>query len=423
MTDNSPTTTKRSGPVQILFQILFGFVLPLAVLTIAIYFGYKIVNSSPKADRKPRPRVAKLVETIQASPARTAIVVDAMGLVVPAREVRLTPQVSGHITWVSPKLVPGGSFATGEVMIKLDDADQRIVVRQRQAEIAQIQADIAIEKGRQAVAKREYELLGESIDEDQQALVLRQPQLAALQARLDQAHAQLAAAELDLARTQIVAPFNALISERMIELGTQVSTGTVLAELNGTDHYWVRAALPVDKLKWLDFPDNPEKAGSPAVITNDPAWGQGSSRDGRISQLQAVLETDGRMAQVLVTVDDPLAINTDHADQPRLLLGSYVKVSLQGKETGDVYTLPRDLIRADDTVWLMDKDGRLDIRSVSVLHRGRDSVLIDQGLELGSVIVTTKLSAPVQAMPLRTTAAAPGRSVEEVNGQSVGDQS
>jgi len=424
MSDTQSPPSKRPSLIQVLFQILFGFVLPVGVLIVAVYFGNKIVNSGPTADRKPRPRVAKLVETIQVNPSSTPVMIQAMGLVVPAREVRLTPQVSGHITWLSPKLVPGGSFKAGETLIKLDDADYRIVMQQREAEIAQIQADISIEQGRQLVAKREYELLGEEIDASQQALVLRKPQLAALEARLAQAKAQLAGAELDLSRTNIVAPFNAQVNSRMIELGTQVSTGTVLAELNGTDHYWVRATLPVDELKWLSIPRNPDEPGSQTTITNDSAWGQDQTRSGHISQLQASLESDGRMAQLLITVADPLSLQADNTDQPALLLGSYVRAEIQGKAAADIYELPRQWLRSDDTVWLMDKENRLDIRPVGVLHRSRDSVLINRGLEPGSTIVTTNLSAPVQAMPLRTSGSgtpAPGRGNTEISTSKQGE--
>ena len=50
-------------------------------------------------------------------------------------------------------------------------------MRQRESAVAQAQAAHEMEIGQQAVAEREYQLLGRGATEEDRALMLRQPQL------------------------------------------------------------------------------------------------------------------------------------------------------------------------------------------------------------------------------------------------------
>ena len=76
------------------------------------------------------------------------------------------------------------------------------------------------------VAKQEFDLLGMDLDGDERDRVLRKPQLNKLEAARDMAEAQLEQAALDRRRTEIRAPFNAVIRERFVNLGAQVSSAT-----------------------------------------------------------------------------------------------------------------------------------------------------------------------------------------------------
>ena len=44
---------------------------------------------------------------------------------VPSTESNLIPEVSGRVVWMSPSLVNGGYFETGEVLLRLEDNDYR----------------------------------------------------------------------------------------------------------------------------------------------------------------------------------------------------------------------------------------------------------------------------------------------------------
>jgi RND family efflux transporter MFP subunit len=375
--------------------------LPIAILLGGGGLAVGLIQTGPKAERQTPTRQAKLVEVTPAKVARTAVMVHAMGTVKADRQVDLRPQVGGRVAWVSDEFMPGGILGAGDPVLKIDPKDFELVVRQKAAALATAESNLKIEKGQQSIAKREYELLGETIKPEDRELVLRQPQLATVQAAVDTARSTLEQAKLDLARTNVTVPFNAVVQSRDVNLGTQVSTTTSLTTLVGTDAYLVEVAVPVDQLKWLRVPQRNGEAGSAVRVFNEAAWGTETYRLGRITRLASQLESEGRMAQLLVAVDDPLALKDENVGKPVLLSGAYVRTEIEGIEIGPVAVVERNLLRDGNYVWLLAPDNTLDIRPVSLLFRGRDTVLIDKGLEAGERVVATALAAPVQGMALR----------------------
>jgi hypothetical protein len=119
-------------------------------------------------------------------------------------------------------------------------------------------------------------------------------------------------------------------------------------------------------------------------------------------RLAADLEEQGRLARLLVEVDDPLGLQAPQEKAPRLFIGSYVRVEIDGRKLEAVATVERSLLRDGDQVWLMDSENRLEIRPVTVAFRSRDTVLVAGGLVPGERLVVSDLGGPVAGMRLRT---------------------
>jgi hypothetical protein len=130
------------------------------------------------------------------------------------------------------------------------------------------------------------------------------------------------------------------------------------------------------------------------MVEDTAAWGHGVAREGRVIRLLPALEAEGRLARLLVAVNDPLA-------EPELLLDSYVRVAIEGRPLAGVVALDRALLRDGDATWILRDDGTLEIRALAIAFRGAERVLVRDGLRDGERIVTTDLSAPVDGMPLR----------------------
>ena len=371
----------------------------VAILLVGVALMVLIFKTEPTATRRDVAReTAMLVEVTPAQGGSFHPSIEVMGRVVPAREVTLRPRVGGRVIETREAFEPGGRVGEGDVLLRLDPADYDAVLRQRRSELDQARADLELEQGRQAVARQDFELLGEDLDQGNRALVLRQPQLKQARARVEAAEAALRRARLDLERTRLTAPFDAQILSREVTLGSQINAGDGLARLVATDRYWVEASVPLSRLRWLRFAEG-DTEGAPVTLRQDAVWGEDRYRQGRLRRLVGELDEAARLARVLITVDDPLALAAP-AGTPPLMLGGFVSALIQGRELEQVVRLERGLVRRGDTVWVM-ADGALDIRSVTVLLRDGEYAYIADGLAHGDQVVRTDLATVVDGAPLR----------------------
>ncbi len=383
----------KAGPLKTIFVSLIIVLIGAALI-------WLIFKTEPTATRKDAAReTAMLVDIQTVNRGQYTPTVEAMGQVMPAREITLGSRVSGQVIYQANAFTPGRRVDKGTELLRIDPADYEATLLQRRSELQQAQADLALEQGQQTVARQEFELLGEDIKAVNDALILRKPQLEQAKARVASAEAAVKQAELALTRTRIRAPFPAQVLSREVTLGSQVSVGQSLGRLVGTSEYWVEATVPLSKLRWLPFDSNPDSPGAPVILHHDTVWPDGQTREGRLTQLVGELDSNARMARVLITIEDPLALEQS-AGQPPLILGAFVRAEIQGQPLEDVVRLERRLIRRNETVWVME-DRKLAIRDVGITFRDQDYAYIQTGLEDGDQVITNELVSVVGGARLR----------------------
>jgi len=323
----------------------------------------------------------------------------ATGTVQPSEDVTLSPLVNGEIVKRAAAFNPGGFVQKGEFLLQIDPSDYRNTLQLRKSDLLQAEADLAIEQGRQDVARQDYELVDDIVNIESSGLVLREPQLNSVKARVEAAKAAVSQAELNLRRTTIRAPFDAHILSRNANLGSQVAPGDNLGRLVGMDEYWVVVTLPLSKLPYISLPSN-GKRGSEVQIRDPKAWEADKYRKGYVYQLVGALEDQTRLARLLVSVPDPLGYQNDTL--PPLMINSFVETRVLADSLTDVVRLNRDYLRENQTVWVMEK-GELSIREVAVKFMDAKYAYIANGLQDEDQIVTTNLSTVVEGSPLRTS--------------------
>jgi RND family efflux transporter MFP subunit len=225
--------------------------LPLVVIAVGVLGAWWLIANPPRAQREQVEPIPPLVQVVEARRSSEPVTVVAMGTVVPAKRVVLQPEVSGRIVAQSPQLQPGGLFKAGDVILRIDPRDYETAVKQQEAAREQARLEVEIEKGRQVIAQREWKLLEEdiSLDGASQDLALRKPQQKNARVALEAAESTLEQARLQLERTTVYAPFNAVAQEEFVDEGQLVSPPTQLATLIGTDRFWVQVSVPVDRLQ------------------------------------------------------------------------------------------------------------------------------------------------------------------------------
>ena len=355
-----------------------------------------LVGSKPEAKRKPIERQGALVEVMTLQPVAHQLRVDARGLVKPARTLTVMPQISGVVEYQHPQLIEGGFIAAGETLIKIDETDYRLQVGQRRAQLEQARQSLEVEKARQSVALREWKLMGSKADNKPRAT--RVPQVKMAEANVAAARNAVQQAAVSRTRAEVKAPFNAMIRAESVDVGQVVGPQSQVAQLVGTDAFWIEAMVPLRELPLITIPkaDAPESGSAVTVLVVNTGE-QAIERKGRVVRLLGELDPQSRMAKVIIEVADPLALT---ADAPKLLLNSFVKVKIDGPTRDDLIAVPRSALREGDQVWQISKDKTLAITQVDVVRRLPEEVLV-KGLKAGDQIIKSRLASPVPGMALR----------------------
>ena len=196
------------------------------------------------------------------------------------------------------------------------------------------------------------------------------------------------------------APFDAHVLTREANVGSLVSAGDGIGRLAGTDEYWVEITVPLDRLRWLKFAENESDHGSAVEIRHRTAWKEGEVRAGHLYRLIGELEGNTRLARALVSVPDPLVHENSTGSPPPLMIGTFVECRIQGRQITNVVRLPRDYLRANNTVWLM-RDGALAVQPLTIVLEDPQYAYVSAGLSADDLVVTTSLSTVKEGTPLR----------------------
>ncbi len=378
-------------------------VLPLLVLTIGAFIAVTILQESPAPARAAE---AEQIETVEVIPLRVAsaqATLSATGLVQPARQVIVMPEVSGRIVARGEEMLPGGRLQEGDLIVRLDGRQHRYQLRQESARVRSAQLEVQTEESRRSIAEREWELLGDGRPREEASLALRGPHLDTARANLDSARSRVDIARLNLSHTTLRAPFDAVVLEADAEVGQLVSPSSRVATLVATDQLWVRVSLPIARLDELNIPGVNAEEGSPARVIHVLGRGREVVREGRVLRLEGQLDAETRTGRLLIVVDDPL-------DRPvgaiPLLPGAFVRVELEGEVIEGAFEVPRAAIRQGHELWIASVDDQLEQRTVEVLW-GDDEVAYIRGDDLspGLRVVISPLASPLVGTPLRVMTA------------------
>jgi len=384
-------------------KVLTRVVLPVAILAMGLFCAVTLVKLAPTAERGEPPARVSTVQVMVPKQAVHVAQIEATGAVTAEQQIVLTPEVGGKVVWVSDKMRTGGRFAKNDVLARIDGRDYAIAVAQEESRVRQAELEYQLELGRQDVAKREWELLGDKGASSD--LALRVPHLALAEQSLEAAKSGLKRAQLNESRTSLRAPFNAIVATENVDVGQVVGAGTQVATLIGTDAFRIEVSVPVERLGMLRVPGTDGGAGSPARVVHKLSDGIEVVRTGHVSGLGGQLDPQTRTAKVLVSVDSPL---DPEQGSEVLYAGAYVTVHIAGEPVPGAFEIPRRAVRDGHFVWVADKQDTLRKRSVGITWRGESNVYVTEGLSPGDRVVVSPLPLPVEGMPLEVSSSAGG---------------
>lgn len=380
-------------------SIISTILLIFAILVFGGMISLFLIWTGPEIAPEEKTESAKIVQTIPLVAHARSVAVSAFGGVVPSRIVVVKPQVSGRVIWQSDSVILGGRVKEGDELIRIDPKDYELALSEVKSNLEQARFEREVESGRQVIAQREWNELQSELDMEEvnQSLVLREPHLRRAEALMEKATNDIEVAELHLSRTVLHAPFNAMVIKESVEVGQLLNPGSEICELVGTDEFWIQVTVPFSQLKWVRVPAD-GRPGAKARVILDTGDGDFQQWDGEVLRVLSDLDPLGRMARVLIAVQDPLGLEGPSGDKLPLLLGSYVEVKIDAGELEDTLTIPREALREGNQIWVVGDNNLLKIVEAKVLWPEKDTILISSDLQKGERLIVSDLRVALPGM-------------------------
>ena len=368
-----------------------AFIIPVVIVLGFLMGAVTLMATAPELVPTAPAPIAKTVRILEINPENVQLTVNSQGSVMPSTESQLIPEVSGRIIWMSPNLVAGGYFSAGDVLLRVDQVDYKNESDRAKASLSRAQAEQqhAQFEYRRLVSLEERKLTSRSQLENG----LRAYRVA--DAALQDAKVNYLQAQQNLERTQLLAPFTGLVRSESVDIGQFVSRGSAIATIYANDLVEVRLPIADRQLAFLNLP--PTLRGElpdnmrPNVTLSAEYAGQQLSWQGQIVRMEAEIDVSSRMVQLVARVEN-------QPDAAPLSVGLFVNAEIQGLAAANIVVLPRQALRNNNQVLVVDADNKLHFRDIEPLRLYQDSVLIKSGLKRGERVCISPLQTAIEGM-------------------------
>jgi RND family efflux transporter MFP subunit len=367
------------------------FIIPVFILGIFLFLAATLMATAPVLEPSSIEKIATTVRVVKIQPKSVQLKVNSQGSVMPSTESQLIPEVSGKVSWMSPNLVAGGYFNDQEILIRVDDTDYKTKLDRAQANLTRAEAE---QQHNEFEYRRMQSLVKRNlVSRSQLENALRAFRVA--EASLQDATANFNQAEQDLSRTQIKAPFAGLVRAENVDIGQFVSRGNPIATIYAGNQAEVRLPIADRQLAFLNIPVSIRgeipKEFQPEVTLTAQYAGQTLAWKGTIVRSEAEIDVSSRMVQLVARVESS-------SNPVPLSIGLFVSAEIEGLAANNIVVLPREALRNDNQVLIVDKENRLRFRKIDTLRLYQDDLLIKAGLEAGERVCVSPIQTVIEGM-------------------------
>jgi len=376
--------------------------IPIGILLGCILFATLLLRTPTVVEELATEIVPVSVRVAEVRTESIQLHVESQGRVQASRVASVSASVAGPVEWISPAMEAGGFIAQGETLLRLEGSDYETTKARSMAAMQQAQAEATF-------ASTELSRLGElaqtRLASDAQLQDAKRT-AAVNAARLADAQASFRQAELDLDRTNIRAPFDAIIQSRDVELGQYVNRAQSVAVLLGADEVEVRVPLAIRQLEFLNVPlgmrGELAEELAPDVTLKGFYGGDEYTWVGKLVRTEAVIDPNSNTVQTIIRVKQPNAnVSSKKTAEIPLPIGLYVQAHIEGRFVDDLIALPRSVIRNNNQVLVVDAENKMYYREVEIYRLEEERVLISGGILPGEFICTSPIQAVVNGMSVQ----------------------
>jgi macrolide-specific efflux system membrane fusion protein len=344
----------------------------------------------------------------------------ATGTVQAFKQVSVGAQVSGQIKVLHVKL--GDTVTKGQPVAEIDSTTQQNTVRNAQAALENVRAQLAAQQASLIQAELAYQRQKALLDADagsrqdfEAAEATRnttRANIAALQAQIKQAGITAETAQVNLGYTKIVAPMDGVVVAIVAQQGqtvnanqttptiikvAQLDTVTVKSQISEADVVRVQAGQPV----YFTILGEPDRRYDATLRTVEPA------PDSILTDATSASSSSSSSASSTTAIYYNGLFDVPNPDG-KLRISMTAQVSIVRAQAKDAVTIPSSALGRRDrdgryAVRVLDAEGNAQPRTVRIGINNNVSAQVTEGLAAGEKVVLGE--APAAGAP---GAAAPG---------------
>lgn len=333
------------------------------------------------------------VEGVQVAQSTFPVTISGFGEVRSLLIVPISAEVSGKVTAVHPRLEVGEVIEKGEVLVAVDDRDNKLEYETAKSRLKTLQRD-------HELAGKEYSRLKALYETNKvgtlSSLEKAESAVNAIADRISQVEQTMEAAKLRLERSVIKAPFTSRVTEVMVEQHEYVTPGRKLLTLTDDSALEIIVSLDSrDVVSWLEFDQKkgsaPENWFAPlAGRLCQIAWTEDDKVQAK-GRVDRIVRFDPKTRTVMVAV----RLEQEAGKATPLVDGMFCRVTIPGLVLENVVVLPRHAVSFENTVYVA-LDNRLQTRPVTVARLEQEQAVIAAGLVTGEIVITTRLEQPLE---------------------------
>lgn len=357
---------------------------------------------------------APVVGVVTVHPQTVALTVELPGRLESLRTADVRAQVGGII---QKRLFQEGSYVrAGQPLYQIDSSTYEASLESARAQLATAQATLA--KADADLARYKPLVAADAISKQEYDAAVTAKRSA--EAGVKAAQAAIKSAGISLNRSRITAPISGFIGQSKVSEGTLLNAGdtTVLATIRQTNPMYVNVTQSASEVMKLR-----QQVAEGKLLAADGAIAVGIKFDDG-----TVYPEKGRLLFADPTVDESTGQITLRAavpnDQNILMPGLYVRVLMDQVAVDNAFVVPQQAVTrgTKDTVMIVNAQGGMEPREVTVAQQQGANWIVTSGLKDGDKVVVEGISiasitgakkvTPKEWAPSENQAAAPQSGVQ-----------
>ncbi|KNC67624.1 efflux RND transporter periplasmic adaptor subunit [Pseudoalteromonas ardens] len=354
------------------FKTRFPAIVAASTLTLALLVVVLLTPEEPQPEKDDEHFPVVSVLEVERSAVTPGLTVQASTQARWPIELKATSRA--RVDYLDVEMEPGQLVQKGKVLAQLDTHLLEAQLYDAQSTLKQAELNLQRHLHEQSVAKTMRTAVNSS------AFATMEPHIAAARAELKRAQQSLYSAQRLLDDAVIVAPYDGLITQRLVSPGEWVEAGQALFELVASDSLDVH--VPLSQRDWNRVLDSLEDGRITVRGYTGGTW------PASVRYLSPLINETTRQRTLVLSIPDP------YRQVVQLRPNQQVTVRFELKAEDGLYELPLSAVDPDGAIWIVTEKQTLRRVTVTTVEVRADTMIVSLNEALPNAFQLVRYTLP-----------------------------